>query len=113
MELEEETVAAVYDRRPGEDGGHRPPLQSTVDSIPVGPKPEEEAALLTPDRTSEQFYGQKPPAENIDVEPVAASLPPLEDLVKRIPAPTLELLEELFRAQFVTVKRVPRSALKS
>ena len=39
-------------------------------------------------------------------------LPPMEDLVKRIPMPTRDLLEELFRAKFVTVKRLPRSALK-
>ena len=41
-----------------------------------------------------------------------AELPPMEDLVQRIPAPARELLEELFRARFVTVKRVPSSALK-
>ena len=40
-------------------------------------------------------------------------LPPMEDLVKRIPAPAREVLEELFRARFVTVKRIPQSALKS
>ena len=39
-------------------------------------------------------------------------LPPMDDLVKRIPMPTRDLLEELFRAKFVTVKRVPKSALK-
>ncbi|MDI1319295.1 MAG: hypothetical protein PSW75_03755 [bacterium] len=39
-------------------------------------------------------------------------LPPMEDLVKRIPAPARELMEELFRARFVTVKRMPKSALK-
>ena len=39
-------------------------------------------------------------------------LPPMEDLVKRIPMPTRDLLEELFRARFVTVKRLPQSALK-
>ena len=37
----------------------------------------------------------------------------MEDLVKRIPAPTRELMEELFRARFVTVRRIPQSALKS
>jgi hypothetical protein len=42
-----------------------------------------------------------------------SDLPPMEDLVKRIPAPTRELMEELFRARFVTVKRLPKSALKS
>ena len=83
------------------------------DSIPVGPSPEEEAALLTQDRTSEQFYGQPPKAENLETETGAASLPPMEDLVKRIPAPARELMEELFRARFVTVKRVPKAALKS
>ncbi|HET7536190.1 MAG TPA: hypothetical protein VFJ90_07040 [Candidatus Didemnitutus sp.] len=40
-------------------------------------------------------------------------LPPLDDLVQRIPAPTRELIDELFRAKFVTVKRVPKSALKA
>ena len=39
-------------------------------------------------------------------------LPPMEDLVNRIPAPARELMEELFRARFVTVKRIPKSALK-
>ena len=46
-------------------------------------------------------------------EEAKTDLPPMEDLVKRIPAPTRELMEELFRARFVTVKRVPKSALKS
>ena len=40
-------------------------------------------------------------------------LPPLDDLVQRIPAPTRALIDELFRAKFVTVKRLPRSAFKS
>ena len=45
-------------------------------------------------------------------EEQSGELPPMEDLVKRIPMPTRDLLEELFRARFVTVKRVPSSALK-
>jgi hypothetical protein len=40
-------------------------------------------------------------------------LPPMEDLVKRIPAPVREVLDELFRPHFVTVKRIPQSALKN
>ncbi len=83
------------------------------DSVPAGPSPDEEAALLTQDRTSEQFYGQPPKPENIEPEAGEASLPPMEDLVQRIPAPARELLEELFRARFVTVKRIPKVALKS
>jgi hypothetical protein len=39
-------------------------------------------------------------------------LPPMEDLVKRIPMPARDLMEELFRAKFITVKRIPHSALK-
>ncbi|MBI2512950.1 MAG: hypothetical protein HYV96_13300 [Opitutae bacterium] len=41
------------------------------------------------------------------------SLPPLDDLVQRIPAATRQLMDELFRANFITVKRVPKSALKN
>lgn len=40
-------------------------------------------------------------------------LPRMEELVTRIPADVRELLEELFRARFVTVKRIPKRALKS
>ena len=36
----------------------------------------------------------------------------MEDLIKRIPAPAREAMEELFRARFVTVKRLPKTALK-
>ena len=42
----------------------------------------------------------------------AKGLPALEDLVKRIPAETRELMDELFRAKFTTVKRVPAKALQ-
>jgi hypothetical protein len=35
-------------------------------------------------------------------------LPPLEDLVKRIPPATRELAEQLFRAKFIGVRQVPR-----
>lgn len=84
------------------------------ESAPVGPSAEEEAALLAEDRTSEQFYGRAPKAEELEPEnSPTAVLPPMDDLVQRIPLPARELLEELFRARFVTVRRVPKSALKS
>ena len=54
-----------------------------------------------------------PPLTHIEKAPEErGELPPMEDLVKRIPMPTRDLLEELFRAKFVTVKRLPQSALK-
>ena len=40
-------------------------------------------------------------------------LPALEDLVKRISPETRELMDELFRAKFTGVRRVPAKALKS
>ena len=47
--------------------------------------------------------------EETDTKP----LPALEDLVKRISPETRELMDELFRAKFTTVRRVPAKALKS
>jgi hypothetical protein len=87
-------------------------LEITGDA-PAGPSAEEEAALLAADRGSEEFYGQVPKADSLEPAAPEESLPPMEDLVKRIPGPARALVEELFRARFVTVKRVPRSALKS
>ena len=52
------------------------------------------------------MHTEAPPEEK-------GSLPPMEDLVKRIPMPARDLMEELFRAKFITVKRMPQSALKS
>lgn len=49
------------------------------------------------------------PTEDEEAE---GELPALEDLVRRIPAPTRQLLDELFRVKFVTVRRVPKKALK-
>lgn len=77
---------------------------------PAGPSSEEEAAFLAQERemgivTPALMHAESPPEEK-------GSLPPMEDLVKRIPMPTRDLMEELFRAKFVTVKRIPQSALK-
>ncbi len=42
-----------------------------------------------------------------------APLPELEVLMATVPATTVELLEDLFRAQFQDVRRVPAAVLKS
>lgn len=56
-----------------------------------------------------------PPAQPVveieDDDP--KGLPPLDSLVQRIPAEVRETLDELFRARFVRVQRVPKRALKS
>jgi hypothetical protein len=36
----------------------------------------------------------------------------LDELVNRIPQATRDLMDELFRARFITVRRMPKSALK-
>ncbi|MSU47116.1 MAG: hypothetical protein EXS42_08355 [Lacunisphaera sp.] len=79
---------------------------------PAGPSSEEEAAFLAQDQTGESasrpsFLASGPEEKDLP------DLPPLEDLVKRIPASTRALMEELLRTRFVTVKRVPKTALKS
>ena len=61
--------------------------------------------------------GEPVATKRADAEPPeefdSKSLPPLDELVKRIPADVRETLEDLFRARFVTVKRVPKKALKT
>ena len=42
----------------------------------------------------------------------AGPLPPLDELVRRIPADVRGLLDDLFRAKFTAVKRMPSKALK-
>jgi len=58
--------------------------------------------VVTPQLTHEERLPQEKQGD----------LPPMDDLVKRIPAPVRETMEELFRARFITVKRIPQSALK-
>ena len=88
------------------------------EGAPVGPADGEEAAFLAEQRE----HGYSAPANGraangtgagaSDDPEDKAPLPPLDDLVNRIPAGTRQLMDELFRARFVTVKRVPKSALK-
>lgn len=51
-------------------------------------------------------------AEDAVEEPDGNALPKLDELVARIPAGVRETLEDLFRARFVAVKRVPKKVLK-
>lgn len=85
---------------------------------------ESESTNVWPDEATEAaFFGETSGSE--EPVPVAASnrateedddapksLPSMEELVKRIPAETRELLDELFRVKFTIVRRVPKNALK-
>lgn len=88
------------------------PSIATVDA-PVGPSPEEEASFLSEQSFQEAASAPISVAAKAEPEEPVGALPPLDDLIKRIPAPARELMDELFRAKFVTVKRVPKSALKN
>ena len=78
---------------------------------PAGPSSEEEAAFLAQERemgivTPALTHEEAPPEDK-------GELPPMDDLIKRIPAPARAVLDELFRANFVTVKRLPKSVFKN
>ena len=53
------------------------------------------------------------PKEEVADDSEAKPLPPLDELVQRIPAEVRDTLEDLFRARFVSVKRVPKRALNT
>jgi hypothetical protein len=82
------------------------------DGAPVGPNESEEASFLAEQRAQPAPATPSGRAAAVEEPEDRAPLPPLDELVNRVPPAARDLLEELFRAKFVTVKRVPRSALK-
>lgn len=50
------------------------------------------------------------PSDNEEMD--SANLPPLDSLVARIPLETRKMLDELFRAEFKTVRKIPQRLLK-
>jgi hypothetical protein len=94
-ELERRLQAA----RPPEAPAAAPP------STAVGPAPSPEDS--NPDLPTEPDAG--PPAEAA----AEAGLPPLEELVARIPAEVRTALDELFRARFTGVIRATPKAVKA
>ena len=87
-------------------------VASTDQSAPIGPSAEEEAAFLSTERESGNPVSI-PALIAVNADDEKGELPPMEDLVNRIPAKTRDLIEDLFRARFVTVKRIPKTALKN
>lgn len=71
-----------------------------------------EAAFLAEARDRGEVPTPVKAREEIAEETDARPLPALDDLVARIPAEVRESLEDLFRARFVRVARVPRKALR-
>jgi hypothetical protein len=85
------------------------------DEAPEWPDETVESAMRAEQRERE---GDTPaprpakPAADVD-EDEQKPLPQLDVLIPQIPSVVLETLEELFRARFTSVQRVPKSALKS
>lgn len=96
-----------------EPKAEEPPVAAVEAEAPVGPSPEEEASFLSEQSFQEAASAPLSVAAGPEAEAPIGPLPALEDLVKRIPAPARELMDELFRAKFVNVKRVPKAALKN
>ena len=97
-----EPVPAVEAAPPGEDAGNANWPDESAES----------AFLATAREHSEPVVATKA-QEEIGEETDSKALPPLNDLVQRIPAEVREVLEDLFRARFVSVKRVPKKALET
>ncbi|MBC7366959.1 MAG: hypothetical protein H7343_09150 [Undibacterium sp.] len=71
-----------------------------------------ESAFLADAKQRGEPVVRLPLPERDDAADDKTPLPPLADLVARIPAETREALEELFRVKFTTVQRVPAKYLK-
>jgi hypothetical protein len=87
-------------------------VTEAVDSgAPIGPAEAEETAFL-----AEQQLSNPPKVAAISLSEAEESnlpLPPMDELIQRIPASTRELMDQLFRAKFITVKRLPVSVFKT
>jgi hypothetical protein len=113
-----EAVAPIADRRssPEETTAAPPPssLPGGVESESINAWPDEsaESAMLSELRSRGEAPAAPAPAAEPIEETTAAALPKLDALLKRIPPEVRETLEDLFRAKFVTVRRIPKKALK-
>jgi hypothetical protein len=83
-----------------------------VELPPVSDDVAESAFRAEARERGETLRSAAPAAELAEDTP-AEPLPALSDLVQRIPAEVREALDDLFRAKFTGVKRVPKSALKT
>ena len=116
--------------------GRRPATMSSRAAAESRPEPEavngeavvENGANVWPDEAAETAFlaglsGPTEPAAPVVEAPETAAedeeeeeketpLPALDELVQRLSPETRELLDDLFRAKFVTVRRVPKQALK-
>jgi hypothetical protein len=111
-----EAVAAVADRREegasGENGIGRSVLPES-ESTNVWSDEAAEAAFFADARAGGESglaRGEAAAGDSEDAD--SRGLPSQAELTKRITPEVREMLDELFRAKFIAVRRVPRKALK-
>lgn len=85
---------------------------AAAESAPNWPDEAAESAMVSELRSRGEVVASSPSAGEVAEETDSRPLPPLNDLVQKIPAEVRDALEDLFRARFVTVKRVSKKALK-
>jgi hypothetical protein len=96
-----EALASIEATSPVDDAGE-----------PNWPDDAAETAFLSEARERGESVAPSRAKNEVAVDTDAIPLPSLDELVQRIPADVREALDDLFRAKFTTVQRIPRKALK-
>ncbi len=108
--VEPEAVSA----EPSATGSLPPTTSAPASPEETGwPDAAAESAFLAEARSRGELPAPKPTAAEEPEEAETGPLPPVEKMLERIPPPVREMLDDLFRARFVRVTRIPRRALKS
>ncbi|HTO04498.1 MAG TPA: hypothetical protein VL069_12385, partial [Opitutus sp.] len=107
------SLSSPTEERTGEETEELPTESGLPESESTNVWPDEtaEAAFLADTRGTPESVTPRREAP-VNEEALATPLPKLDELINRIPAESRELLEELFRAKFTTVRRIKQSDLK-
>jgi hypothetical protein len=81
--------------------------------VPQWPDDAAESSFLADLRDSGEPVVNGAPKPEASDESDPKALPALDELVQRIPAHVREILDDLFRAKFTKVRKVPAKALKA
>ena len=123
MLIARETASAAVNELPASNGGPAQAVKSEPvavieaavndDSEPANwPDESAESAFLSEARERGETVTPAKAKVEIADETDAKALPSLDELVQRIPPEIRETLDDLFRAKFTKVKRIPAKALK-
>lgn len=90
------------------------PLSLGAESEPRWPDEAAEAAFISEARErGDTMVASTQVMTALEEADGKKNLPALDDLLQRIPADVRETLDELFRAKFVAVRRIPKKALEA